>query len=284
MPSISASNDNFMNNSNIMNTPAIASVSPLEVNNTPSPKSSAESFFNPSIITPKEENKINIEDLPNPPYEKIFTPEQEAAMKEQERLEEEKRQREEEERKRIEQEKIEKENEIRIIEEGASAALGPCSIDVLCNIKWKIKDLSKYFVAVSKYGGPIAILAKDQKFGCRIEVYGTNGETMWSRSCPTTSKIISIGWIDSEMLVVIPENGKMFIYTLSAEEVSKPILPENCNDLIEYACITGKGVAVFTNNKGLYCIENIEINSRPVVYPPVPVSPSYNYIIYLVMD
>lgn len=271
-------------------------MSPSSTPPTQSAKSSAENFFLPTILSPPKEQPIDFNDLPNPPYQDqimppdepdSFTQEQLQLQEEEKRRIEEEKQREEEERLRKEEEYKQQQQELKELEDGSAAALGAWEMSPICNMKWKLSDLSNYHVAVSCYGGPIAIIPHEITIGSRLEVYGSNGVLIWSRSCPTESKIINIGWTDSEELCIIPEDGKIVIYTMNVEENIKTILPEENEgeEKIISGFVSGKGVAVLTQNNSIYAIENIEIKDMTTIkYPTISnISPNIHLSLLTVL-
>ncbi|CAG8569116.1 1317_t:CDS:10 [Ambispora gerdemannii] len=131
---------------------------------------------------------------------------------------------------------------------------------------WKHVDLSKFMIAGAPYGGPIAmirddkkvlLLQKQQPVKPTIYLYTSAGKLMeqlqWDKG-----RIITMGWTDTEQLIVVLEDGTIRLYDIHGE-YTQFSLGKEANDHSVIDCqIWGTGLVALTGNFKLISLANFE--------------------------
>ncbi|CAI2176411.1 4285_t:CDS:10 [Funneliformis geosporum] len=140
---------------------------------------------------------------------------------------------------------------------------------------WKHMDLSKYMIAGASYGGPIGresifgfipmirddkkvlTLQKQQPVKPTIYLYTSAGKLMeqlqWDKG-----RIITMGWSESEKLVVVLEDGTIRLYDINGEYTQLSLVKEAKEYSVIDCQIWGTGLVALTGNFKLIVLTNFE--------------------------
>eukprot|EP00941_MAST-03F_sp_MAST-3F-sp1_P000467 g467.t1 len=134
-------------------------------------------------------------------------------------------------------------------------------------------NLSDFIVSCAPFGGPVALILDISKIVV-LEKYGSktpplmictsSGRTIARVPWEHHEKIIQIGWNAQENLVIVLEDGGVFIYSIHGERLAAFSLfgrganndsnPEICD-----ACIWGTGLVALTTDFRLFLIDNFAV-------------------------
>ncbi|RHZ79068.1 hypothetical protein Glove_152g21 [Diversispora epigaea] len=133
-------------------------------------------------------------------------------------------------------------------------------------MSWKHMDLSKYLIAGASYGGPIAmirddkkvlLLQKQQPVKPTIYLYTSAGKLIeqlqWDKG-----RIITMGWTDSEQLIVVLEDGVIRLYDIHGEYTQFSLGKEAKDHSVIDCQIWGTGLVALTGNFKLVALTNFE--------------------------
>ncbi|CAG8500529.1 11622_t:CDS:10 [Diversispora eburnea] len=134
------------------------------------------------------------------------------------------------------------------------------------SMSWKHMDLSKYLIAGASYGGPIAmirddkkvlLLQKQQPVKPTIYLYTSAGKLIeqlqWDKG-----RIITMGWTDSEQLIVVLEDGVIRLYDIHGEYTQFSLGKEAKDHSVIDCQIWGTGLVALTGNFKLVALTNFE--------------------------
>ncbi|CAG8453383.1 779_t:CDS:10 [Ambispora leptoticha] len=129
---------------------------------------------------------------------------------------------------------------------------------------WKHVDLSKFMIAGAPYGGPIAmirddkkvlLLQKQQPVKPTIYLYTSAGKLMeqlqWDKG-----RIITMGWTDTEQLIVVLEDGTIRLYDIHGEYTQFSLGKEAKDHSVIDCQIWGTGLVALTGNFKLISLTN----------------------------
>ncbi|XP_058063487.1 vacuolar protein sorting-associated protein 16 homolog [Anopheles bellator] len=131
-------------------------------------------------------------------------------------------------------------------------------------------NLDNMIVHAAAYGGPIVVM-KDPKSFIKIES-GISARPMILYIFNCVGKLLSsinwdcgvlvrVGWSDAEELVVVQDDGTIFIYDMFGNFVHKFSISKDVTDVIDariFTSASGTGVAVLTSNLKIYVLNNIK--------------------------
>ncbi|KAG9293340.1 hypothetical protein G9A89_007586 [Geosiphon pyriformis] len=131
---------------------------------------------------------------------------------------------------------------------------------------WKHMDLSKFMIAGAPNGGPIAmirddkkvlVLQKQQPVKPTIYLYTSAGKLMeqlqWDKG-----RIITMGWTETEQLIVVLEDGTIRLYDIHGEYAQFSLGKEAKDHSVIDCQIWGTGLVVLTGNFKLVALTNFE--------------------------
>ncbi|RUS17640.1 Vps16, N-terminal region-domain-containing protein, partial [Endogone sp. FLAS-F59071] len=130
------------------------------------------------------------------------------------------------------------------------------------SLSWNL-DLSKFLIAGAPFGGPIAmirddkkvmLLGKQQPVKPTIYLYTSAGKLMeqlpWSKG-----RIVGMGWTDQEQLIVVLEDGNVWMYNIYGEY--KQFSLGEAATVIDCQ-IWGTGLVALTGNYQLIAVTNFD--------------------------
>ncbi|XP_050088699.1 vacuolar protein sorting-associated protein 16 homolog [Anopheles aquasalis] len=147
----------------------------------------------------------------------------------------------------------------------------------LYKMKWPPNiDLEQMKVYAAPYGGPIAVM-KDRNSFLKIEggtstrpvirIFNCVGKQISSINWDC-GEIVTLGWSDAEELVVVQDDGTVFIYDMFGNFVHKFSVSKDVTDVTEariFQSASGTGVAAMTGTAKIYVLNNIkDPKSRPL--------------------
>ncbi|KAJ3208091.1 hypothetical protein HK099_000133, partial [Clydaea vesicula] len=141
--------------------------------------------------------------------------------------------------------------------------------NVVYELNWNIKDISKFIVTVSKCGGAIATIRNDkvmfqlnsQPTVPILNIYSASGKTLtqikWDKG-----RIVGFGWVKSEKLCCVLEYGSVRLYNLHGE-YTQFSLGQIAKDFGVLDCrVWEDGLVVLTGNFKFIFVSNIN-ETRP---------------------
>ncbi|KAG0177300.1 hypothetical protein DFQ28_006131 [Apophysomyces sp. BC1034] len=134
------------------------------------------------------------------------------------------------------------------------------------SLSWNHTDLSKFMIASAQHGGPLAmirddkkvlLLQKQQPIKPTIYMYTSAGKLIeqiqWDKG-----RIVTLGWIDQEQLVVVTEDGVVKIYPLHGSSTQFS-LGKDAKDYGIIDCqIWGGGLVAMMGNYQLVSVTNFD--------------------------
>ncbi|CAG8571415.1 7902_t:CDS:10, partial [Paraglomus occultum] len=132
-------------------------------------------------------------------------------------------------------------------------------------MSWKHMDLSKFMIAGASYGGPIAMIRDDKKVQLlqkqpvkpTIYLYTSAGKLMeqlqWDKE-----RIVTMGWTDTERLIVVLEDGKIWLYDVHGEHTQISLGKEAETSSVIDCQIWGSGLVALTGDFKLVALTNFD--------------------------
>ncbi|KAK3801136.1 hypothetical protein RRG08_029395 [Elysia crispata] len=130
-------------------------------------------------------------------------------------------------------------------------------------------DLAKHSVAVSTYGGPIALMKDESKLSRVVtnvkpvvSVYNAGGR-LQSQMRWNSGNVITMGWSSTEELLCIQEDGVVLVYdmfltfkrTFSMGQEAKDV---KIIDAKVFSSFQGTGIAVITTSLRIFVVSNVD--------------------------
>ncbi|KAJ3129946.1 hypothetical protein HK098_007212 [Nowakowskiella sp. JEL0407] len=135
----------------------------------------------------------------------------------------------------------------------------------LYTMSWKDVDLSKFMVAASPFGGPLALIRNDRKILALqsqhvkpvMHIYSSSGKLInqfqWDKG-----RIVGMGWTRTEHLICVLEYGSVRVYDIHGE-FTQFSLGQDAKDYGVYECeIWDSGLVALTGNYKLVAITDFE--------------------------
>ncbi|CAL1533897.1 unnamed protein product [Lymnaea stagnalis] len=132
-----------------------------------------------------------------------------------------------------------------------------------------VVDISKHIVAVSTYGGPIALMKDESKTGRVVTnlkpvigIYTAAGKVQ-SQIRWNSGNVVTIGWSSTEELLCIQEDGVVLVYDMFLTFQRTFGMGQEAKDVKIlsakiFPTVQGSGIAVMTTSFRIFLISNVD--------------------------